>query len=159
MIKKAITRIIEPLGFVREDEDRWVATFRGNYTGTLYTVVTDNVSDDSGVPMVVFRFCDDLGNLVNTMTLDQLLVGIDDCLQLVEPKSHKTYEAVYNVTIQVPVNMDEVSDEVFKKLLVDDCSDEMDVAEKTGRQKLYEYLINCPFNVINCECDNIKEQE
>ena len=157
MIKRASTRIIEPLGFVREDEDRWVATFKGDYTGTVYTVVTDNVSDDSGVPMVVFRFCDELGNLVNTMTLDQLLVGIDDCLKLIEPKSNKSYEVIYNVTIQVPVYMDEVSDEAYRDMIIDGCDNETEVAEACARRILDDKFEHFPLNVLGYDCREVSE--
>lgn len=159
MIKKCIREIIEPMGFVNEGDkidERWVAQFVCDYTGNILTIVAVEDKDENGVPTIWFNVCDEDGTKVNTMTLDQLLMGFEDGLQMVPPKSHKVYICVYNLRVQVPVDMDEVSQETFNNILRDGYITESEIAEQCARQRLRRAFSDVDLNLLGFECEQIE---
>lgn len=157
MIRNCIRQIIEPLGFVHEGDNRWCAEVICPHTGNFLTVVADDTqTDEKGVPQILFSLCADNGETVNTLTLDQVLMAFDSGdLQKVPIKSHKIYVPVYNVCVQIPVDMGKVPQQIYDDLIRDGCMTERDIAERCAVNKLRDCFAQSPFNLIHFECENI----
>lgn len=159
MLKNCIKEIIEPMGFVNEGDnidDRWVAQFLCDLTGNILTIVAEEINDEQGVPRVMFNVCDEEGNLVNTMTLDQLLVSYEQDLQLVPPKSRKSYIAVYKLRVQVPVDMESVTHKTFNNYVRDGYTTETEIAEQCARAKLRHCFSDVDLHLLGFECEQIE---
>ena len=162
MLKRCIIDIIEPMGFVNEGDkidQRWVAQFLCDCTGNILTVVANETNDEQGVPRIMFNVCDEGGNLVNTITLDQLVMSFMEDLLQVPTKSHKVYIPVYNINLQVPVDMGEVPLHTFNDYVRDGYLEEVDIAEKCALEKLSEFFSCTDFNILNYECTNVISQQ
>ena len=159
MLKQCIKNIIEPMGFVNEGdniEERWVAQFLCDLTGNILTVVAEESEDEQGVPRVMFNICDKEGNLANTVTLDQLLVSFEQDLQIIRPKSHKVYIGVYNLRVQVPIDMGEVTHQTFNNFIRDGYTTEKEIAEQCMRQKLRHSFSDVFLNLLGFELEQIE---
>lgn len=158
MIAKCIKDIIEPIGFVNEgdnEEERWVANFLCDLTGNILTFALVESADDFGVRKIMFNICDDDGNLVNTATFDQMLMSVERDMQKVPKKSNKIYECVYNLRVQVPVDMTDVLHRKYNDIIRDGYITEPEIAEQVARAELRCCFSNVHINLINFECDNI----
>ena len=159
MLRKCIRDIIEPMGFVNEGditEERWVAQFICNCTGNILTFVAEERADEMGVPRVLFNISDEDGNLVNTQTLDQLLISFEQEMEMVPKKSRRCYIGVYNLRVQIPVDMEEVTQEIFNNFLRDGYITETEIAEQCARQVIRKSFSNIDLHLLNFECEQIE---
>lgn len=59
------------------------------------------------------------------------------------------YCSIYSVEIQVPVDLDDITDELAALLQEESIEDDESKAERVARIKLWEVLKSMPFNVVN----------
>ena len=59
------------------------------------------------------------------------------------------YCSIYSVEIQVPVDLDDITDELAALIQEEGIEDDASKAERAARIKLWEVLKSMPFNVVN----------
>lgn len=59
------------------------------------------------------------------------------------------YCSTYSIEIEVPVDLDDITDELSDLLQEESIEDEESKAEQVARIKLWEVLKSMPFNVVN----------
>ena len=59
------------------------------------------------------------------------------------------YCSIYSVEIQVPVDLDDITDELAALIQEEGIEDDASKAERVSRIKLWEVLKSMPFNVVN----------
>ena len=159
MIRNCIKEIIEPMGFVNEGDkidERWVAQFLIPSSGRIITVVLANSVDRYGHSKIMFNVCGEDGTLDYTMSLDQLLTSFEQDMEIIPKKSEKSYIAVYNLRVQVPVDMELVSHQTFNELLRDGYLTEVEIAEQCARELLRKSFSNVDLHLLNFECEHIE---
>lgn len=159
MVRNCIKNIIEPLGFINEGDgkqERWVAIFSSVSTRDLITVVLKESCDEWGNSMILFNVCDESGELISTETLDQLLMRIERDLMPIPEKSNKKYASTFNVTVQVPMDMNEMSQEEYLEFMKI-TTEEIDIGCHFGIQKLREVFEESSIHVLSYEWESTIE--
>lgn len=159
MLKKCIRDIIEPMGFVNEGDatdERWVAQFLTHGSNRIITIVLANAVDCYGHSKIMFNVCGEDGTLDYSMSLDQLLMSFEQEMEMVPTKSRKSYIAVYNLRVQVPVDMEQVSQQTFNRFLRDGYTTEVEIAEQCAREILRKSFSNVDLHLLNFECEQIE---
>ena len=159
MLKNCIKQVIIPMGFVNEGgniDDRWVAHFLCDLTGNILTIVAEEGEDQQGVPRVMFNIYDEEDNLINTLTLDQLLVSFEEDLVMIPQKSNQSYICVYNLRVQVPVDMGQVNKHIFNAYIRDGYVTEPEIAEQCARAILREHFSQSYLNILEMDCEQVE---
>lgn len=153
MLRNCIKNIIEPLGFVDErdgEEERWVALFSSVSTAELVTVVTREQLDETNTNRILFYLHDESGELFSVKTLDQLLMAIETDLTPIPDKSNTKYAAMFNMSVQVPVDMSKVSQMEYLQFMKV-ISEEIEIPCRIGMEKLREMFEETDIHVLSLE--------
>lgn len=157
MIRPRVRSILQDSGFELCCNE-WIGDFVDDNSGMLINIVAKEGADENDCPQVLFHAFDESGNLLGIHTLDQLLDNLEMGLTPVPKKSDKKYQAIYRVKIQVPVEMQKVDNEKYRKIFCEDgLSDESGIAESIARKALASFLRYCPFNVVGMEAEEVEE--
>lgn len=157
LISKKVEKLMEEMGFVYEDENRWCASFIFGATGNIINIVGFVHDDKYGIPVMCFRSYDENDNLLAEFTFDQLLMSYENDMQSVPVKSNNKYLASYNLTVSVPVDMSKMSSSKFTELLLEGHETEEEIAQSYAREKLMDYLTDTDMYVIEFQSDDIEE--
>lgn len=158
MLARSVVQIIENMGFVHEDENRWVADFLFDPTGNVLTIVAYQGENKEGIPMLLFDACSESGNVLSTSTLDQIMLEIERCnLVKVPEKSNKKYIVTMNATIKMPVDMDAIMPETYRMYIEDGCTEETEIVNSVAKYDVTEYCNGAPFSIYDIDFESIEE--
>lgn len=152
--------IIEELGFYKVD-DVYTALFQDSSSGSLLKIKVNETEDENGAYTIRFDAfeMDEHGHLIDlsySCTLDQIIIECRRNLMLVQPKSNNKYAVYFCMTVQVPVDMNELSSEKYYKLVTDECATkEEKIAEIVAEDGLRSLFGKCSINICRTEFSHI----
>lgn len=157
MLARSAVQIIEKMGFVYEDENRWVADFLCDSTGDVVTVVAREDEDEDGISRLLFDCVADSGETISTSTLDQMMLYCERDLKPAPIKSDKKYIVTMNATIKMPVDMNAVFPETYRMYIEDGYTEETEIANSVAKADVTEYCNGAPFNIFDIDFEKIEE--
>lgn len=158
MLARSVIEIIEKMGFVYEDENRWVADFMFDLTGNVLTIIAYEGQDECGLSRVLFNACDDKGDLLSTSTLDQIMFEYERGNIIRVPiKSHKRYKVGVSMYVVMPVDMDAVFPETYRMYIEEGCRTEEEIAKRVAKADIVEYCNGAPFTQFYTSVESIEE--
>lgn len=157
MLARSVIQIIERMGFIYEDENRWVADFMCDSTGDIVTIVAYEDSDEYGFAKILFDNCDDCGNLRSTITLDQMMLEYERNIRPVPRKSDKKYKVELTMQVEMAVDMNAIFPETYRMYIEDGERYELDIAQLIAKADLTEYCNGAPFSVTDIDINSVEE--
>lgn len=143
----SVAKIIESMGF-ELNCGKYEAKFANNTFNTIESADVILDTDENGASILRFRIFDECGVLTSNLTLDQMMSAYDKHLSPIPKKSNKKYVAYYTITVQVPVDMNEVSEETYyENMGVTDT--EIDAAQNIAGERLKNLFIYNSMNVLD----------
>ena len=131
-----LAEIIEGMGF-KKVCGCYVGKFLFNPTGNILNIIVDDLSDDpDDCVMVRFNIYDLDNNILDTHTLDKMIVVRHTQLTPVEIDWGTEYEVTLSAEIKIPVSLAELSDADRKRLLYDIVADEEKFIRTLATDKL-----------------------
>lgn len=159
MLRNCIKEIIEPMGFVNEGDsqnERWVGYFIASRGGEVYTIVVKEILDDSRRVRIMFDVSDEEGDVVDTMTLDQMMVEFENDLEPAPINSTKRFVVTCTVEVEVDVDLRDLSEDDFRYFIKHGCVDEEEIAEKVAENKLNDVRYS-DFDVVDVTVNALSE--
>lgn len=152
MIRGRVKQAMEEMGFEFRFE-QWVTKKVDGRSGSVLTYIAKEEADFNGVPLIRI-YCYDTGNnLLGHCTLDQMMNDLDTNLEPLPKPTNNAYKCVYNVRVEVPLQMASVMPETYQMYFEQGFTEEEDIAEQVARYDLNEFLSRCdaPFNLLEIE--------
>lgn len=152
MIKGKTREIIESMGFkITEDGKAARAKFIDDASGDLIKMLGKLDSDGNGVPQLQFFTLDENNTIVDTYTLDQVIMNYENHLLPLPKPSTNQYECVFNLRIQVPVQMWEMSPELYMSYIKDGYTEDAKIAQQAAKNSLRGIFSNISCNILEIE--------
>lgn len=149
MITGKVREIIKSMGFEFNEFGEYEAKFHDDGTGSLVTIVIREEPDNNSLPRLQFYGYDEHNNsLGSPCTLDQMMESYANHFLPIPKKSNKSYACYYDVTVQVPIDMKEVSQKDYYDAMCH-CDDESEVVESIAGEKIK--------NLFSCTSMNVTE--
>ena len=154
MIRGKIKEIITSMGFTLTENDSICrASFVDDASGSIIKLLGKMESDGSAVPQIKFYTLDESNNVTGTYTLDQVIMNYEThLLPLPKPSTNK-YECVFNLRIQVPVEMWKMSPELYMKYIKEGYTENAKIAQQVASNAIREH-----FSKISCKILGIEHE-
>lgn len=157
LVSRKVEKLLEEMGFVYEEENRWCASFIFDATGNILSIVGFVADDKYGIPVFCFRSYDENDNLLSEFTFDQLMLAYEREMKPVPVKTDKKYKATFSATIEVPVDMHDISHSVFKGYIYEGYETEEEIAQRYANDKLMDHLLEFNCLVVDFQPEAIEE--
>lgn len=157
MIKGKIKELIIAMGFKLNEQNDYEGRFFDDNSGSIVKIIVKEEADSNGLMQLQFYGFDEFNNsLGSPCTLDQMMFSFRNHYMPVPEKSDKKYSVVYNLKVQVPVDMSQVDDKTYLEN-VGLLDPETLVAEEIAGKRLKDLFIYNSMNVIRFEWDDTQE--
>lgn len=150
-----IKNIVENMGFVMVSNE-YMATFEDVASGNYVDVIVKEVADENGVNWVQFHSFDEHGEFLGMSTLDQMMEAVEINYNPVCAKTNATYYVKFNVSVKIPVIMENVSRETYKYWLNEGYTVEESIAERIARSDFEDAMVVANLELITIDTESIE---
>lgn len=157
LVSRKVEKLLEEMGFVYEDENRWCASFLFDHTGNIINIVGFVHDDKQGIPVFCFRSFDKNDNLLAEFTFDQLMLSYERDMKPVPVKSNKKYKDTYIFQVEIPVDMNDISNSQFENYIRQGYETEEEIAQNHAGFMLGRHLAQIECHVLEFRPDYIEE--
>ena len=152
-----LQKIIEDLGFKKVD-NTYAATFLSNFTGNVVEIIVDDLTDDPDDSVVLrFHAYNEVGDLLSSQTLAQMIVACDKELKLIDGKWDEEYLVRFTVDVEIPIKFKELDEKSRKLLLCDYADNPEKLAKMLAVDKLEEKIASTTMQAVEYEFKETKK--